>query len=38
MGALLLGRMGGPAFLNTEITRVAHLARLAQALLVEGAT
>ncbi|HVT65064.1 MAG TPA: ACT domain-containing protein [Mycobacteriales bacterium] len=35
-GALLLGRMGGPAFLATEITRVAHLARVAQALLAEG--
>lgn len=37
-GALLLGRMGGPTFLATEITRVAHLARVAQALLTEGAT
>lgn len=35
-GALLLGRMGGPAFLAAEITRVAHLARVAQALLAEG--
>jgi hypothetical protein len=35
-GALLLGRMGGPTFLATEITRVAHLARVAQALLAEG--
>ena len=35
-GALLVGRMGGPTFLPTEITRVSHLARLAQALLAEG--
>jgi hypothetical protein len=35
-GAFVLGRMGGPAFLATEITRVAHLARVAQALLAEG--
>jgi hypothetical protein len=35
-GALLLGRMGGPTFLTSEITRVSHLARLAQALLAEG--
>jgi hypothetical protein len=35
-GALLLGRMGGPTFLATEITRVAHLARVAQTLLAEG--
>jgi len=35
-GALVLGRMGGPTFLPTEITRVAHLARVAQALLAEG--
>jgi hypothetical protein len=34
--AILLGRIGGPAFLPAEITRVAHLARLAQALLTEG--
>jgi hypothetical protein len=34
--AILLGRIGGPAFLPAEVTRVAHLARLAQALLVEG--
>ncbi|MGN6474845.1 MAG: amino acid-binding protein [Mycobacteriales bacterium] len=34
--ALLLGRMGGPAFLGTEITRVAHLARVAHALFAEG--
>jgi hypothetical protein len=31
--AILLGRIGGPAFLPAEISRVAHLARLAQALL-----
>lgn len=36
--AILLGRIGGPAFLPAEVTRVAHLARLAQALLVEGGT
>jgi hypothetical protein len=35
-GALLVGRMGGPTFLPTEITRVSHLARLAQVLLAEG--
>lgn len=32
---LLLGRMGGPAYLQTEITRVAHLARVARALFAE---
>jgi hypothetical protein len=31
--ALLLGRIGGPAFLPAELTRLAHLARVAQALL-----
>jgi hypothetical protein len=36
--AILLGRMGGPAFLPAEITRAAHLARVAQALLVEDAS
>ncbi|HWC33646.1 MAG TPA: ACT domain-containing protein [Mycobacteriales bacterium] len=36
--ALLLGRMGGPAYLPTEVTRVAHLARVAQALLTEGSS
>lgn len=36
--AILLGRIGGPAFLSAENTRVAHLARLAQALLIEGGT
>jgi hypothetical protein len=35
-GALVSGRMGGPALLPTEITGVAHLARVAQALLAEG--
>lgn len=35
-GALLVGRMGGPTFLAAETMRVAHLARLAQALLVVG--
>jgi ACT domain len=34
--AILLGRMGGPSFLPAEITRVWHLSRLAQALLLEG--
>jgi hypothetical protein len=34
--AILLGRIGGPAFLPAEVTRVAHIARLAQALLTEG--
>lgn len=34
--AILLGRIGGPAFLPAETTRVAHLARLARALLTEG--
>ncbi|HVV76772.1 MAG TPA: ACT domain-containing protein [Mycobacteriales bacterium] len=32
---LLLGRMGGPAYLPTEVTRVAHLARVARALFAE---
>jgi hypothetical protein len=31
--AVLLGRIGGPAFLPAELTRLAHLARVAQALL-----
>jgi hypothetical protein len=31
--ALLLGRIGGPAFRPAELTRLAHLARVAQALL-----
>ena len=33
----LLGRIGGPAFLPAELTRVAHLARVAQALLLKEA-
>jgi hypothetical protein len=33
--ALLLGRIGGPAFRPVELTRLAHLARVAQALLPE---
>jgi hypothetical protein len=36
--AILLGRIGGPAFLPAERTRVSHLARLAQALLTEEVT
>lgn len=36
--ALLLGRMGGPTYLPTEITRVAHLARVAHALIAEADT
>jgi hypothetical protein len=36
--AILLGRIGGPAFLPAERTRVSHLARLAQALLAEEVT
>lgn len=36
--AIVVGRMGGPTFLPAEVTRVGHLARLAQALLTEGAT
>jgi hypothetical protein len=35
---ILLGRMGGPSFLPAEVTRVSHLARLAQVLVVEGGT
>jgi ACT domain-containing protein len=31
--AFLLGRIGGPAFRPAELTRLAHLARVAQALL-----
>jgi hypothetical protein len=31
--ALLVGRIGGPAFRPAELTRLAHLARVAQALL-----
>jgi ACT domain len=31
--AVLLGRIGGPAFRPAELTRLAHLARVAQALL-----
>jgi ACT domain len=31
--ALLLGRIGGPAFRPAELTRLTHLARVAQALL-----
>jgi hypothetical protein len=31
--ALLLGRIGGPAFRPAELTRLAHLARVAEALL-----
>jgi hypothetical protein len=33
---LLLGRMGGPSYLPTEITRVAHLARVARALFADS--
>jgi hypothetical protein len=31
--AVLLGRIGGPGFLPAELTRLSHLARVAQALL-----
>jgi hypothetical protein len=34
--SIVLGRMGGPSFLPSEIIRLSHLARLAQALIVEG--
>lgn len=36
--AFLLGRIGGPAFRPAELTRLAHLARVAQALLPSQAT
>jgi hypothetical protein len=32
-GAIVLGRIGGPAFRPAELTRLSHLARVAQALL-----
>jgi hypothetical protein len=31
--AVVLGRIGGPEFLPAEVARLAHLARVAQALL-----
>jgi hypothetical protein len=34
--ALLLGRIGGPAFRPAELTRLAHLARVAEALLASA--
>jgi hypothetical protein len=37
MAAVLLGRMGGPAFLPAELVRVAHLARVARVLLTGAA-
>jgi hypothetical protein len=36
MEAVLLGRMGGPAFLPAELMRLAHLARVARVLLAGG--
>jgi hypothetical protein len=33
--AILLGRIGGPAFRPAELTRLGHLSRVAQALLPE---
>jgi hypothetical protein len=36
--AIVLGRIGGPAFRPAELTRLAHLARVAQALLATAPT